>query len=86
MSSSYASCRLDPIPTWLLTLCIDELASVITDIVNLSICDGLFPDDWKVALVIPVLKKLDLLPTFANFGPVSNLSLFSKCTEKLVMQ
>ena len=37
-----------------------------------------FPNNnyWKVALVIPLLKKLT----------VSNLSLTSKCTEKLVIQ
>ena len=39
MSSSNASCKLDTIPTWLLKLCIDELAPLITDMVNLSIRD-----------------------------------------------
>ena len=86
MSSSGAFCKQDPIPTWLLKLCIDELLPVITEMVNLSIRGGLVPADWKCALVKPLLKKLDLEPVHNNFRPVSNLSFISKCAEKLVLQ
>ena len=82
MSSSGASCKLDPIPTWLLKLCIDELLPVITEMVNLSIRGGFVPADWKCALVKPLLKK----PVFNNFRPVSNLSFIPKCAEKLVLK
>ncbi|XP_068684753.1 uncharacterized protein [Montipora foliosa] len=51
MSSSSASCKLDPIPTWLLKLCIDEPLPVTTEIVSLSIRGGRVPADWKCALV-----------------------------------
>lgn len=69
MSSSSASCKLDPIPTWPLKLCIDELLPVITEMVNLSIRGGLVPADWKCPLVKPLLKKLELEPLLNNFRP-----------------
>ncbi len=34
------SCELDPIPTWLLKDCLDELLPLITDIVNTSMKAG----------------------------------------------
>ena len=51
---------------------------------NLSLESGLFADDWKCALVFPLLKKpgLDLL--YKNYRPVSNLQYVSKLTEKMV--
>ena len=35
--SASKSCDLDPIPTWLLKLCLDPLLPVITHIVNVSL-------------------------------------------------
>ena len=61
--STNASCKLDPVPTWLLKSCLDALAPSITEIVNLSLLTGLVPDNWKTGLVFPLLKKpgLDLV-------------------------
>ena len=59
--------HLDPIPTWLLKLCIDELLPVITEMVNLSIRGELVPVNWKCALVKPLFKNLDLEPVLNNF-------------------
>ena len=64
MHSSSASCGLDPIPTWLLKMCVDELAPVTTKMVNLSLHEGLVPERWKVALIDPLLKKVNLKPIF----------------------
>lgn len=50
MGSSNASCQLDPIPTWLLKLCGNELIPVITKMINLSLQQGQVPDSWKAAL------------------------------------
>ena len=54
--------------------------------INLSLESGLFADDWKCALVLPLLKKpgLDLL--YKNYRPVSNLQYVSKLTEKAVFE
>ena len=83
-SSTKKSCTLDPMPTSLVIDCIDVLLPIITKMINLSLESGLFADDWKCALVLPLLKKpgLDLL--YKNYRPVSNLQYVSKLTERMV--
>ena len=51
-------CDLDPMPTVLLKACIDTLLGTITNIVNVSLRTGIFPDDFKQAHVNPLLKKI----------------------------
>ena len=46
---------------------------------------GVFPDEWKLALVIPLIKQLSLETIFPNYRPVSNLAFVSKVTEKAVI-
>ena len=41
-----------------------------------------FANDWKCALVHPLLKKHGLQPINKNFRSVSNLELISKLKEK----
>ncbi len=76
------SCSLDPIPTDLLRKCLDVLLPIITDIVNESLSKGVFPDEFKLALVTPLLKKLGLELIFPSYRPVSNLQFLSKLTER----
>ncbi len=79
------SCQLDPIPTSLLKdkKILPILLPLITDLINASLQDGLFPSELKLALVIPLLKKLGLLcELFLNYRPVSNLPFVSKVIEK----
>ena len=78
------TCALDPMPTPFLVACIDTLLPVLTKIINLSLQNGIFADQWKCASVHPLLKKLGLEPIFQNFRPVSNLQYISKLTEKAV--
>ena len=59
---SSASCDLAPIPTWLLKLCLSELLTVITYIVNLSLSTSTVPYELKLALITPLLKKVLLDP------------------------
>ena len=75
-------CSSDPIPTWLLKECLDSLLPVITLLVNKSLQIGYFPEEWKNALVKPLLKKLGLELVFPSFRPVSNLQFISKLAEK----
>ena len=78
-SSASKSCDLDPIPTWLLKLCLSELLPVITYIVNLSLSTSTVPYELKLALITPLLKKVLLDPeVWKNFRPVSNLTYSSK--------
>ena len=55
--SSNASCRLDPVPTWLLKSCLDVLALPITEMVDLSLLSGHVPENWRTAVIFPLLKK-----------------------------
>ena len=85
-SSASKSCDLDPIPTWLLKLCLSELLPVITYIVNLSLSTSTVPYELKLALIIPLLKKVLLDPeVLKNFRPVSNLTYLSKIIERVVV-
>ena len=70
------------IPTWLLKECLDSLLPVLTLLVNKSLQIGYFPEEWKNALVKPLLKKLGLELVFPSFRPVSNLPFISKLAEK----
>ena len=83
-NSRSTSCCLDPIPTHLLKSCSESLVSVITNIINSSLESGIFPDCWKQAVVIPLLKKPRLESVFKNLRPVSNLAYISKLTERAV--
>ena len=51
MKSPSTSCSLDPMPTWLLKNCLDELLPVITKMINMSIQSGQFPDVLKSAQI-----------------------------------
>ena len=82
LESSNASSRLDPIPTSLVKLCCHELAPIIAEIINLSFAEGIVPDHWKRALVLPILKKFGLDFMFENFRPISNLPFVAKSAEK----
>ena len=85
MSSPNKSCDLDPLPTVLLKACLVTLLKPITDIINASLCSGLFPDDFKHAHVNPLLKKTSLPKEDLNsYRHVSNLSFISKILETVV--
>ena len=78
MSSPNKSCELDPLPTILLKSCLDTLLKPITDIINASLCSGLFQDYFKHAHVNPLLKKTSLPKEDLNsYRPVSSLSFMS---------
>ena len=63
----------------------DILKIPLTRIVNESIEKGQFPDSWKEAVVIPILKKGDKTKK-ENYRPVSCLSVASKVLEKIVCE
>lgn len=79
-------CCLDPIPTFLLKNCVDEMAPILCHIINLSVTTGHFPTYMKKAVIKPTLKKdnadADIL---SNYRPISNLSAISKLLERAVL-
>ena len=56
LRSAKKSCKLDPIPTSMVIHCMNELLPIITSMVNMSLQSGYFAEEWKEALVHPLLK------------------------------
>ena len=82
-SGNTKSCLLDPIPTSLLKECLDVLLPILVRIVNLSFASNTFPKALKIAMVIPLLKKIILdYENRKNYRPVSNLPFLGKVIEK----
>jgi len=76
------SCSLDPIPTRLLKNC-EALVPPITNLINLSLSTGRFPQAFKHALVTPLIKNEKLDPSaMNNYRPISNLLYISKLLER----
>jgi hypothetical protein len=82
MKAPAKSCELDPIPTWLLKLCLTELLPLLTHIINLSFHTAEMPDEYKLAILLPLLKKIGLDLIMKNYRPVSNLTFVSKLIER----
>ena len=79
------SCQLDPIPTWLLKQCVNQLLPLLTSIINESLVKGEFLNDFKNVSVKPLFKKPSIdIDELKNYRPVSNLHFLSKVIEKLV--
>ena len=85
MNSPTKSCLLDPWPTFLVKECIDILLLSITRLVNCSLSEGVVPDEFKKAIVTPLIKKSSLPPNdLKNYRPVSGLGFISKLVERVV--
>ena len=80
------TCQLDPMPSNHVKDNIISLASVITNITNASLSEGVMPNQLKhAALVHPRLKKPSLCRnTLNNYRPVSNIPQLSKIIEKVI--
>ena len=48
---------LDPVPTWLVKECREELSEIMLFIINGCLSQGIFPKELKKGLVRPLLKK-----------------------------
>ena len=85
MKSPTKSCLLDPWPTFHVKECIDILQPSITRLVNCSLSEGVVPDEFKKAIVTPLIKKSSLPPNdLKNYRPVSGLGFISKLVERVV--
>ena len=73
----------DKIPTIILKQKAQALAPSITNIFNSSLEQGIVPDKWKKANIIPVHKKGSKLQA-TNYRPISLLPTLSKVLERCI--
>ena len=73
----------DDISTSVMKKCINDYIAPLTYLVNISIKQGIFPDELKIAKVFPIFKSNDE-QYITNYRPISVLNFFSKIFEKVV--
>ena len=61
----------------------DLLLLPLTHLLNLSITQGVFPDELKIAKVIPIFKSGDSAQ-IGKYRPISVLPYFSKVFERVM--
>ena len=63
--------------------CADKYIVPLTHIINLSITDRYFPEEFKLSKVLPIFKSGDE-QNIQNYRPISILSFFSKIFGKII--
>ena len=79
------SAGFDEIPPKIIKMAAPFIANPLTDIINASLSTGIFPDNMKIAKVIPLFKNEDRT-LVNNYRPISVLPVFSKILEKIIHQ
>lgn len=77
------SCGYDNVSSKVIKPIIHLISEPLSHIFNLSFSQGIFPDDLKIAKIIPLFKSGDS-QCFSNYRPISMLPFFSKILEKLM--
>ena len=67
----------DIIPASIAKQCLKHYIKPLTYLINSSFESGTFPDELKLAIVIPIFKQ-----DVSDYRPISILSFFSKVFEK----
>ena len=73
----------DILPGRVLKACADQLASVFTDIFNLSLTEYVMPTCFKQTTIVPVPKKVKVT-CLNDYRLVALMSVAMKCFERLV--
>ena len=71
------------IPMKLLKILLLKISANLSTLINYSFESGIFPNNLKIAEVIPIFKN-GLTTRTSNYKPISLLSIFSKITEKIM--
>jgi len=77
-----SSCGDDEIPMSVIKSAHDLIANTLALIINLFISHSIFPEDLKIAKVIPLFKSGDK-SNMSNYRPISLLNSFSKIYERV---
>ena len=73
----------DEVPQSVVAKSLPVLGPILVNLFNKSLLDGVFPDKWKEARVIP-LKKKAVPSSASDFRPIARLCFLSKVLEKIV--
>jgi len=71
------------IPTWVIKQFQHIIIKPLTECINFCLSTGIFPDELKLAEVLPIFKKHDKLDK-GNYRPISVLSSISKIYERIL--
>lgn len=74
---------LDKLHPFLAKVAALQIFRPLTGIINLSIKQGIFPDNLKIAQVVPIFKQGSRL-SCDNYRPISVLPVLSKIFEKCI--
>ena len=78
-----SACGWDNLSVKFIKLCKEFIVAPLTHILNLSLLEGVFPEQLKIANVIPLHKSDDPM-LFNHYRPVSLLCILSKVFEKIM--
>ena len=74
----------DGLPGRILKACADQMASVFTDIFNLSLTESVIPTCSKQTTIVPVPKEVNVT-CLIDYRHLSLTSVAMKCFERLVI-
>ena len=60
----------------------DHLSQPISDLINLSFLNGIYPDELKIARIVPIYKNQGNILDPTNYRPISCLPYIGKIFEK----
>ena len=83
LSFNNSSPGWDDFPAIVAKQSIDSYIEPLTCLINRSFADGIFPNELKLARVVPIFKSGDSA-NLSNYRPISIRSLFAKTFEKLL--
>ena len=75
---------VDTIPPILIKIGADITAEPLTQAINCCLRQGIFPDNTKIASVVPVDKEKPDKYDVLSYGPLSILNAFSQIYEKVI--